>query len=89
MSKTRITDEEMQSIKAIQDKYTAIGVQMVQLTLARKSGEDYLKQLEDQEQSLKDEIEETNKVERELADSLNEKYGVGSLDMQTGEFTPN
>lgn len=89
MSTTKITDEEMQSIKAIQEKYTAIGVQMVQLTLARKNGEDYLKQLDDQEKSLKDEIETTNIKEKELADSLNERYGVGSLNMETGEFTPN
>jgi len=88
MSKTKITDEEMQSIKAIQEKYTALGVQLVQLKLARKSGEDYLQQLDDQEKVLSNEIETTNKQEKELADSLNEKYGVGSLDMATGEFTP-
>lgn len=89
MSKTKITDEEMQSIKAIQEKYTALGVQLVQLKLARKSGEEYLQQLKDQEEALSNEIESTNKQEKELADSLNQKYGVGSLDMATGEFTPN
>lgn len=89
MSKVRITNEEMQSIKAIQEKYTALGVQLVQLKLARKSGEDYLQQLDDQEKALSNEIESTNTQEKELADSLNQKYGVGSLDMATGEFTPN
>jgi ribosome maturation factor RimP len=88
MNRTKITDEEMQSIKAIQEKYTALGVQLVQLKLARKSGEDYLQQLDDQEKVLSSEIETTNKQEKELADSLNERYGVGSLDMATGEFTP-
>ena len=89
MSKVKITNEEMQSIKAIQEKYTALGVQLVQLKLARKSGEDYLEQLDDQEKALSNEIESTNTQERELADNLNQKYGVGSLDMATGEFTPN
>jgi predicted nucleic acid-binding Zn-ribbon protein len=89
MSKVKITNEEMQSIKAIQEKYTALGVQLVQLKLARKSGEDYLQQLDDQEKALSNEIESTNTQERELADNLNQKYGVGSLDMATGEFTPN
>ena len=89
MSKTRITDEEMQSIKAIQEKYTTLGVQLVQIKLARKSGEEYLQQLDDQESALSNQVDETNKQEKELADSLNKKYGVGSLDMQTGEFTPN
>jgi ribosome maturation factor RimP len=89
MSKVKITNEEMQSIKAIQEKYTALGVQLVQLKLARKSGEEYLQQLDDQEKALSNEIESTNTQEKELADSLNQKYGVGSLDMATGEFTPN
>ena len=89
MSKVKITDEEMQSIKAIQDEYTQAGVQLVQLKLARKSSEDYLKQLNEQEQKLSDNIQEINKREKELADRLNETYGVGSLDMSTGEFTPN
>ena len=89
MSTTKITDEEMQSIKAIQEKYTTLGVQLVQLKLARKSGEEYLQQLDDQESALSKQVDETNKQEKDLADSLNKKYGVGSLDMQTGEFTPN
>ena len=89
MSKTKITNEEMQSIKAIQDKYTALGVQLIQLKLARKSGEEYLKQLQEQEESLSTELEDNNNKEKDLADTLNQKYGVGSLDMQTGEFTPN
>ena len=88
-NKKKITDEELQNIKEVQEKYTAIGVQLVQLTLARKSGEEYLEQLADQESSITSELIETNKEEKKLADVLNEKYGVGSLDMVTGEFTPN
>lgn len=88
-NKKKITDQELESIKAVQEKYTAIGVQLVQLKLARKSGEEYLEQLAEQEASITSELESTNNKEKELADVLNEKYGVGSLDMVTGEFTPN
>ena len=87
--KRKITEEQMQSIKEIQEKYTAIGVQLVQLKLARKSGEQYLTQLDVQEDKLSEEIESTNAKEQELADVLNTAYGVGSLDMVSGEFTPN
>ena len=31
---------------------------------------------------------ETQKIERELLESLNSKYGQGVLNPQTGEFTP-
>lgn len=87
--KTKITDEQMQSIKDIQEKYTALGVQLIQLKLARKSGEEYLAQLEAQENQLSEEVNAINAKEQELADVLNTTYGVGSLDMVTGEFTPN
>ncbi len=89
MNSTKFTEEEMVEIKTIQDKYSALGVQLVQLKLARKTSEDYLKLLESEEQTIEGEITQTNIKEKELADSLNEKYGIGSLDMETGEFTPN
>jgi|TARA_R100000084_G_scaffold96945_1_gene50828 ubiquinone/menaquinone biosynthesis C-methylase UbiE len=89
MNSTKFTEEEMVEIKTIQDKYSALGVQLVQLKLARKSSEDYLKLLESEEQTIEGEIAQTNMKEKELADSLNEKYGIGSLNMETGEFTPN
>jgi len=85
----KITDEEMQSIKTIQEEYTQVGVQFVQLKLAKNSSEEYLKKLNEQEETLTNGIQEINKREKKLADDLNEKYGVGSLDMTTGEFTPN
>ena len=89
MNSTKFTEGEMVEIKTIQDKYSALGVQLVQLKLARKSSEDYLKLLESEEQTIEGEITQTNIKEKELADSLNEKYGIGSLNMETGEFTPN
>ena len=85
----KITDEEMQSIKTIQEEYTQVGVQFVQLKLAKNSSEEYLKKLNEQEETLTNGIQEINEREKKLADDLNEKYGVGSLDMTTGEFTPN
>jgi|TARA_R110001632_G_scaffold226763_1_gene360796 hypothetical protein len=85
----KITEEEMQNIKTIQEEYTQMGVQLVQLKLAQKSSQEYLEKLNEQEESLNTSIVEINEREKKLADGLNEKYGVGSLDMNTGEFTPN
>ena len=89
MSTTKFTEQEMQSIKEVQEKYSQIGVQLVQIKLAKKNSEDYLKQLESQESEITQAILELNKEEKKLADTLNEKYGVGSLDMESGEFTSN
>lgn len=89
MSTTKFTEQEMESIKLIQEKYSEIGVQLVQIKLARKTSEDYLKQLEEQESEITQTIIELNTEEKTIAETLNEKYGVGSLDMESGEFTPN
>jgi len=89
MEKTTFTQEEVDQIKTLQDKYNSLGVQLVQLKLATKNGKDYLQSLEEQGQLVEQQIFETNAEEKELANQLDEKYGQGSLDLENGEFTPN
>ena len=45
--------------------------------------------LDDQENSLKKEIKNIEREEQELAQTLTNKYGKGSLDIETGTFTPS
>ena len=89
MSTTKFTEDELQNIRAIQEEYSMVGIQLVQLKLARKSSEEYLAALEQEEQRIVEQIESISTKEKQLTESLNEKYGIGSLDMTTGEFTPN
>ena len=89
MSTTKFTEQEMQGIKEVQEEYSKVGVQLVQIKLARKNSEDYLKQLQEQEDVITQTILELSEKEKEIADTLNDKYGVGSLDMESGEFTSN
>ena len=89
MTTIKFTDEELLSIRTIQEDYSTVGIQLVQLKIARKSSEEYLAALEQEEQQMGEKIEEINEKEKQLTESLNDKYGVGSLDMITGEFTPN
>jgi len=89
MTTVKFTDEELMSIRTIQEEYSTVGIQLVQLKIARKSSEEYLAALEQEEQQMGEKIEEINEKEKQLTESLNDKYGVGSLDMTTGEFTPN
>ena len=44
--------------------------------------------LNEQENVLKNEIKSIEKEEQELAKTLSDKYGKGSLDIETGTFTP-
>lgn len=89
MSTVKFTEEELDNIRSIQEKYNTAGIQLVQLKLARKTSEEYLQALEQEEERIIEELDSINKKEKELTEALNEKYGIGSLDMTTGEFTPN
>ena len=83
------TQEEIDNIKSIQEKYNTLGVQLVQLKLALKGAMEYVESLQLQESAIELQILETNDEEKQLAATLDEKYGQGSLDLETGEFTPN
>ena len=83
------TQEEIEQIKLLQDKYNTLGVQLVQLKLALKNAKDYVLSLEEQEQLIDQQVFSTNTEEKDLAAKLDEKYGQGSLDLENGEFTPN
>ena len=89
MSTLKFSEEELQNIRAIQEEYNTAGIQLIQLKLALKSNEDYQNALKQEEDRLEELIQDINKREKELTDGLGEKYGIGSLDMTTGEFTPN
>jgi hypothetical protein len=88
MSTIKFAPEELDEIKVIQDKYNVIGIQLVQLKLAIKNTQTYLQSLQQQESTLEDEIVQTNTEEKALAEKLDSKYGAGSLDLETGQFTP-
>lgn len=88
MAKVNFTAEELEQIKKLQEKYNVLGIQLVQLKLAQKNTAQYIESLKEQETMLEQQIVETNRQEKELAKSLDTKYGAGSLDLESGEFTP-
>ena len=88
MESIKFTPEELDEIKVIQEKYNVIGIQLVQLKLAIKNTQSYLQSLQQQEATLEDEIVKVNTEEKTLAEKLDGKYGAGSLDLETGQFTP-
>lgn len=88
MSKVNFTSEELENIKKLQEKYNVLGIQLIQLKLAQKAAKQYVESLQEQEQVLEEQIAETNREEKQLASELDSKYGKGSLDLESGEFTP-
>jgi hypothetical protein len=88
MEKTNFTNEELTQIKTLQEKYNALGIELVQLKISLEIAKEYLQSLQEKEVQLVDQIKETNTEEKVLAESLDKRYGEGSLDLESGEFTP-
>jgi len=77
----KFTEEELKSLQELQRTYNQITVAFGQVSLSRIG-------LDAQEESLKTALADTRTKENELAKTLTDKYGKGSLNIETGEFTP-
>ena len=85
---TVFTDEEMQKLAEIQNGYTNLQTQMGQTRMQKLGLEAQLNKVEEMEIQLADDLASLNAKESELAQVLNDKYGPGQLDPETGVFTP-
>ena len=77
----KFTQEEIDSLKGFQTRLDNIITQFGRINLSRIK-------LDEQENLLKDEVKKIENEEKELAQKLSDKYGRGSLDIETGTFTP-
>ena len=77
----KFTEEEVQSLQNLQRTYQQITLAFGQLAVSKLA-------LEERDANLKNALADTKNKENELAKSLTEKYGKGSLNIETGEFTP-
>ena len=81
--------EDIQSVKELQTKYATntaqIGQVEVELHILRKR----LNEIETIREQLFQSYEDLQNQEKELVKSLNEKYGDGVLDLDSGRFIPS
>lgn len=75
------SQEELNKIKELRDEINTLSFQFGQLTIQKI-------RLEEQENSLKEQLSQAEKKEASLAKNLTSKYGKGSIDLKTGTFTP-
>ena len=78
----KFTDEELKSIEGIRVKYTEITQRFGQITLTKYN-------LDQQEKQAHKDFEEVRAEEQKVLNSITEKYGPGTLDPNTGVFTPS
>jgi len=84
----QLTPEELQSIKDLQSKYNQtifeIGASEAQLIAFRQG----IDKLEKAKNGLISDLATIEQKESELVKSLQEKYGHGEIDIETGNIIP-
>ena len=84
----KFSEEEIADIRQVQTNYQTIGLELVQIKLALTSAKSQLEALELEEKAITDRITEVSAQEREIAKQLEDKYGKGEIDLESGVFTP-
>ena len=84
----KFSDDEMKSLSELQDTYQQLTQRMGQLEAQRIVQVQGLDAIDSEKDGLKEQWVNNQQKEREIVDSLNKKYGPGTLDPNSGEFTP-
>ena len=87
-SEMKFSDDELQSLQDLQNGYQEKQAMLGQLAVQRIIVGQQMDGLEARQTELETEYEAVQQEERDLVQKLNEKYGPGQLDPQTGVFTP-
>ena len=80
--KNKFTEEEQKQVKSIQQSYQNIQIQFGLLKMNQI-------RLDEQEVELEDALKNIQSEEKTFLDGITKKYGEGTLNPETGEFTSN
>jgi hypothetical protein len=81
METKQLSQQELQQVKTIQQNNQAITIEFGEIELAKID-------LEDRIQNAKTFLKDIKEEEKTLSQFLEQKYGKGSLNIETGQFTP-
>jgi len=82
MANQKLTDEELKTIKEIQEQNQSLALELGNLELTKIQVENRYDELVDFYNKLKEK-------EQELGKELSDKYGNGTINLEAGEFVPN
>ena len=77
----KFTQEELDKVKEIQDSYFSIQSELGSLALTEI-------RIKDSKSNLNDRLKAIQTDERTFLEGITKKYGQGSLNPETGDFTP-
>lgn len=81
MNKIKLTEQELKLIDNIKLRKQAVKQELADIGLLKIS-------LKNRKEKVEEFYNKTNEVEAQIAKTLEEKYGKGSVDTKTGTFTP-
>ena len=84
----KFSDEELKSLQELSQNYQNIQASFGQVKVQKILNQQQADALEEAEVKMDADYKDIQDKERELVQQLNEKYGPGQLDPQTGVFTP-
>jgi len=88
-SETKFSDDELKQIQSIQKSYAEITTQLGQVGIAKIRLRDQEISLAKEEDKLNTNFSKVQDDEQKFLDEITKKYGQGSLNPETGVFTPN
>ena len=86
---TKFTEDELKSLKQIQQDYLECQTAFGQVAIQKIALQQQIDGLEKSEEDYAKKYQETQVTEKKVGKELNEKYGSGNLDPDTGVFTPS
>jgi phosphopantetheine adenylyltransferase len=84
----KFTEEELQSLQTLQTNYQEKQAVLGQLAVQKILLNQQVEALEARTTEVEVEYQNVQQEERDIVTKLNDKYGPGQLDPQTGVFTP-
>ena len=84
----QLTQEELQSIRELQSKYNQTLFEIGVAEAQRLALLEQIEKRESDKKSLINDLATIEQKENELIKSLQEKYGTGSINPETGEIAP-
>jgi archaellum component FlaC len=81
-SSQSFTEQEINQLKDLRTNLNTLVIQLGQLQLSKI-------RIETQESELKTQVLKLEKEESNIAKQLSDKYGEGSIDLESGTFTPS
>ncbi len=85
----KFTTDEMKKLSDLQKGYQDVTVNFGRVKVQKVILNQQLEAMDNESERLEKTYSDLQKSEQELVTSLNDKYGAGSLDIQSGEFTPS